>query len=249
MYNNNLRIGAVIPALDEEQSIGLVVGGLLSQRNGDGSPIVDTIVVCDNGSRDRTAKIAAGAGAIVVSEPQKGYGRACLTALAELGRHSPDAVLFIDGDNAFQSDALTELLAPLARGADLVIGSRTKGQCEAGALSASQIFGNRLATFLMRLLWGARVSDLGPYRAVRASSLERLRMRDEAFGWTVEMQVKAIQLGMDIVEVPVNTRVRLGRSKITGTLSGVLGAGVGILSMIAKLRWRQASWAQETVRE
>ena len=205
-------------------------------RNDDDSAVIDDIVVCDNGSRDATGDRAAKAGARVVREDRKGYGSACLAAIAELER--TDVVLFTDADHAFHASQASRLLEGVADGADLVIGSRALGGLDPGAMSATQVFGNRLATMLIRRLWGHRVTDLGPYRAIRAQALAALGMRDTTFGWTVEMQVKAIQHGLRVVEVPVDTRARIGKSKISGTVRGVLGAGFGILSMIAKLRWQ-----------
>ncbi len=234
--HRGLTVGVAIPALDEENSVGLVVGELLSLHHDD-APVIDDIVVCDNGSSDATAARAAEAGARVVRENRKGYGSACLAALAKLQR--TDVVLFTDADHSFDAAEATRLIDPIADGADLVIGSRALGHREPGALSLPQLMGNRLATALIRWLWGHRVTDLGPYRAIRADALATIGMRDTTFGWTVEMQVKAIQQGMRIVEVPVDTRARIGRSKISGTVRGVLGAGFGILSMIAKLRWKQ----------
>lgn len=235
MYQGQ-RVGVVIPALNEADSIGRVVDGLVSQCNVDGTRIVDSIVVCDNGSTDQTSARAADSGANVVFEPQKGYGRACLTAIERLLQDAPDITIFIDGDDAFESEAIMGFLAEISSGADMVIGSRTKGICEEGSLSTTQIFGNRLATLLIRIFWGTSYSDLGPYRAIRSSALERLNMVDEAFGWTIEMQIKAIQHGLKITEIPVNSRKRIGESKISGTVVGVVRAGYGILSTILKLR-------------
>ena len=150
-------------------------------------------------------------------------------------------MLFTDGDGSFEAAQALRLLDAIAGGADLAIGSRVLGRREAGALSAPQIAGNRVAGRLIRLLWGAAVTDLGPYRAIRAEALGRLDMRDRTYGWTVEMQVKAIQHGLRVVEVPVDAlRRRFGRSKVGGTVRGVVGASIGILSMIARLRWRGA---------
>ena len=238
MYRG-LTVGVAIPALDEAASIGSVVGDLKDLRNDDGSAVIDDIVVCDNGSRDTTGTCATEAGARVVREARKGYGSACLAAIAELER--TDVVLFTDADHAFHASQACRLLDGIAGGADLVIGSRALGGMDPGAMSATQVFGNRLATALVRWLWGQSVTDLGPYRAIRTQALSSLAMRDATFGWTVEMQVKAIQHALQIVEVPVDTRVRIGKSKISGTVRGVLGAGFGILSMIAKLRWQQGN--------
>lgn len=232
-----IRVGVVIPALNEEESIGLVVRDIYSQRNEDGSLVVDDLVVCDNGSTDSTARVATEAGATLVSERKKGYGRACLTAIDALRKKSPGVVVFTDGDHAFDGGDIPTMLHSIDQGADLVIGSRTLGNCEPGALTVTQRIGNRVATGLIGLLWGATITDLGPYRAIRSTALDRLCMQDEAFGWTVEMQVKAIKMDMRVVEIPVNTRVRLGYSKISGTIKGVILAGTTILLKIIQLRF------------
>ncbi|MCY3776216.1 MAG: glycosyltransferase family 2 protein [Candidatus Aminicenantes bacterium] len=230
MYED-LTVGAVIPAHDEEDNIGPVVMSLWDLRTESGLQVIDDLVVCDNASTDETALRARRAGARVAREPTPGYGRACLTAIAAL--EPVDVVLFVDGDQAFHIGQSLDLLAPIATGADLVIGSRVLGRMEPGALSMPQIAGNRVASLLIRLLWRVRITDLGPFRAVRADALRRLEMRDTAYGWTVEMQVKAIQTRMRMVEIPVDTRRRrFGKSKVGGTVRGVIGAGVGILSMI-----------------
>lgn len=233
------RVGAVAPARDEERDIGVVVGELLALADERGRPLIDDFVVCDNGSRDATAERAREAGARVVRQRTPGYGIACLSALEAL--EPVDMVLFTDGDRSFQAADSLKLLEAVAAGADLAIGSRTLGRMEPGALSAAQLLGNRLAGFLIKRLWRREVTDLGPYRAIRMEALKRLNMQDRTFGWTVEMQVKAIQQGLVVVEAPVDTmRRRFGKSKVGGSLKGAIGAGVGILSMIAALRWRQA---------
>lgn len=201
--------------------------------------LVDNIVLCDNGSTDNTAAIARESGAIVIEEPEKGYGAACLAAMSV--PLDKDIVVFVDGDHSVNCSELPTLLEPLFSGADLVIGSRTLGNCESGALSIPQVLGNILASKLMRLLWKERVTDLGPFRAIRNNVLNELDMRDRQFGWTVEMQVKAFQLKKHVVEVPVSTQKRIGQSKISGTVSGVIGASKGILGTIAKLYWREVS--------
>ncbi len=236
MYRN-LTVGAVMPALNEERSIGIVVRDLLGLRNDDDAPVIDDVVVCDNGSTDATAASATAAGARVVREERAGYGSACLAALAVL--HPTDIVVFTDGDHAFHASQATRLLDGIVDRADLVIGSRTLGRRERGALTRSQTVGNAVAAVLIRLLFGQRVTDLGPYRAIRAGALARLGMSDPAFGWTVEMQGEGIQHGLTTVEVPVDTRARIGESKISGTLRGAVGAGTGILGTIARLRWRR----------
>lgn len=201
------------------------------------SSLVDTIIVCDNGSSDNTAQISESYGAVVVEEQEKGYGAACLAAL-----NYPlvnDLVVFVDGDYSVVGAEMPALLDPLFSGADLVIGSRTLGSCETGALTVPQAAGNRVASALMRLIWRQRVTDLGPFRAISRQTLNDLGMQDRKFGWTVEMQVRALQLKKNVVEVPVSTRKRIGQSKVSGTLNGVIGASKGILGTIAKLYWAE----------
>lgn len=230
-----LTVGAVIPARDEADNIAAVVTGLLDLRTRTGARVVDDLVVCDNGSTDATARRARAAGARVVVEGTPGYGRACLTALAAL--RPVDVVLFVDGDQSCDSGQAPDLLRAVAEGADLAVGSRVLGRMEPGALSPPQIAGNRVASLLIRLLWGRTVTDLGPFRAIRTAALRRLDMRDTAYGWTVEMQIKAIQSNLSMVETPVDSlRRRFGRSKVGGTVRGVVGASAGILGMIARLR-------------
>lgn len=220
-------VDAVIPALDEAESIGAVLDSLPRA-------FLRRLVVCDNGSRDGTADVARAHGALVVPEPRRGYGSACLRALAVLREDPPDTVLFLDADGSDDPADLPSLLQPIADGrADLVIGSRALGEREPGALTPQARFGNALATALIRTFYGAHWTDLGPFRAVRWEALERLGMRDPDFGWTVEMQVKAARAGLRGVEVPVRYRRRVGRSKIAGTLSGSVRAGVKILGTIA----------------
>ena len=233
-----MTVAVIIPARNEEKSIGLVVKELLDLQNEQEKRLIDDIIVCDNGSIDLTAQCAKEAGARVVFQKKAGYGIACLTALAAL--EPMDIILFTDGDHSFKSAQSIRLLKAIADGAELVIGSRVLGQIESGALTFPQIMGNRLASFLIKVLWKQKVTDLGPYRAIRSDALKRLEMRDMTYGWTVEMQVKAVQRGLQIVEVPVDTeRRRFGKSKVGGTIKGTIGAGIGILSMIAKLRWQQ----------
>lgn len=234
MYRG-MTVGVAIPARDEAGHIAAVVAELLALRGGDGGPVVDHCVVCDNGSADGTAAVARRAGGLVVAEPTPGYGSACLAALAAMP--PVDVVLFTDGDGSFRAAQAPALLDAIAAGADLAIGSRRLGQQEPGALSIPQRLGNRVAAGLIWLLWRRRITDLGPYRAIRAPALDALGMRDRAFGWTVEMQVKAIIHQLRMVEVPVDAlRRRLGRSKVGGTWRGVLGASLGILGQIAHLR-------------
>lgn len=222
-------ICVIIPALDEERAIGRVLA--------DVPDWVDRIVVADNGSRDRTADIARAAGAAVVSEREPGYGAACLAGIAACG--DADIVVFLDGDYSDHPEEMHVLVDPIATGgADMVIGSRVLGEREAGALTPQQRFGNWLATRLIRLIWGTRYSDLGPFRAIRTTSLARLAMADRTYGWTVEMQIKAAMHRLRAVEVPVRYRRRIGVSKISGTIKGTIKAGWKILSIIARYALR-----------
>lgn len=228
-------IGVVIPAHNEAEAIGKVVTALqalsLNQQ-----PLIDQIVVCNNASTDNTAGQARLAGADVVDEARAGYGYACLAGI----RHLPavDIVLFVDGDHSVDYSTIVPLLNEIQAGADLCIGSRSLADNEQGALTPQQIAGNRLATWMINRLWGVQITDLGPLRAIRRSALQQLDMQDTTFGWTVEMQVKAIAFGMDIREVPAASRRRIGQSKISGTLKGTVLAGYGIISTIVKLYWQ-----------
>jgi len=234
-------ISAIIPARDESRAISQVVEALARLHFDTKEPVFDNIIVCDNGSTDDTAEVAARAGAIVVKESRPGYGNACLAALSVIP--PSDIVVFIDGDNAFYADQCRGLIEAVVNGADLAIGSRQLGCSEKGALTTAQRFGNWLASVLIRRIWDVPITDLGPFRAIRVSALERLAMQDRTFGWTVEMQVKAIQANMKLVECAVDTRRRIGKSKISGTIRGSLGAARGILGMIFLL-WRQESRAK-----
>jgi glycosyltransferase involved in cell wall biosynthesis len=224
-----VNVAVVIPAFDEEESLPLVLEGI--PRG-----LASEVIVVDNGSSDRTAEVAARLGARVVREDRRGYGSACLAGIAAL-RPGVECVVFLDADFSDHPDEMPRLVEPIESGeADLVIGSRILGKREPGALLPQAYFGNKLACFLIRLLWGHRATDLGPFRAIRMSALERLRMEDTGFGWTVEMQVRAIQEGLRIAERPVSYRRRVGVSKITGTVGGTIRAGVKILWTIARLR-------------
>ena len=235
---NNKHISVVIPAKDEENAIGLVVEDLIALRSADGeSALIDCIVVCDNGSTDDTADTAKRAGAQVVYQSTPGYGIACLTAIRKLPK--TDIVLFTDGDHSFFAEQGAQLINAIDSGADMAIGSRTLGRQECGALTPQQKFGNRLASFMIRTLWGVPITDLGPYRAISSSALQQLQMQDQQFGWTVEMQVKAAQKKLRVVEVAVDTRKRIGVSKISGTISGTIGATKGILGTIFVLWFKQ----------
>lgn len=199
-------------------------------------PPVRRIVVADNGSADGTARVAREGGAEVVEAPRRGYGSACLAGLDHLRRTGPpDVVVFVDADYSDHPDELPRLVAPILAGeADLVIGSRVLGQRERGALLPQARAGNLVACLLIRLFYGHRFTDLGPFRAIRWDALERLEMSDPNFGWTAEMQVKAVRRGLRSTEVPVSYRRRVGVSKITGTVSGTVRAGYKILWTVAR---------------
>ena len=219
------RIGVVIPALNEEQAIGNVVRDIPAW--------VDVIVVADNGSRDRTAEVATAAGAVVVHEAERGYGAACLAGIQKAG--AVDIVVFVDGDYADHVEDMAGVVDPIiTQEQDFMLVSRALGERENGALTPQQQFGNWLATRLIRLFWGARYTDLGPFRAIRRTALEKLRMADRNYGWTVEMQIKAAEHGLKFAEVPGRYRRRIGVSKVSGTVKGTIMAGYKILLIIAR---------------
>ncbi len=234
-----LRVAAVIPALNEEGAIGGVVAELVELAGASG-PVFDAVVVGDNGSTDQTAVRARQAGAVVVSEPERGYGAACLRAIDHLrGQRAgaPDILVFVDGDGSNDAREVPALLAPIiADEADLVIGARGR-LADPGSLTPTQKFGNQLASFLLRRMYGTTTTDLGPFRAIRWSAYEELDMVDRNYGWTVEMQIKAAKHGLRVVEVDVHNRVRrAGQSKVAGTVRGVVGAGYKIIWTIMKYR-------------
>lgn len=219
----------IIPALNEEPAIGLALEQVPRW-------LYREIIVADNGSRDRTAEIARQAGATVVTEPEKGYGSACLRALASLPP-DVDAVVFMDGDCSDDAREAAILLEPILKGrADFVLGSRTLGKAEKGSLQPHQRLGNELAIFLIRLLFGYRYTDLGPFRAIRLQALRNLNMQDRNYGWTIEMQIKAVRQKLRIEEVPVSYRNRLGVSKVSGNLRASIMAGVKILWTVFRYR-------------
>ncbi|GGK79750.1 glycosyl hydrolase [Rufibacter glacialis] len=227
---NMPQITVIIPAYNEALSIGKVVAGIPRE-------LVQQVIVVDNNSTDSTGQVATQAGATVVWEPRQGYGQACLTGIAHALNQvpPPDIILFMDGDFSDYPEEIPLVLHPLlTQGYDLVIGSRALGQREPGSMTIPQIFGNWLATTLLRSLYNARFTDLGPFRAISTQALCQLNMQDRTYGWTVEMQLKAAQQNIRYTEVPVTYRKRIGVSKISGTVKGVVLAGYKILWTIGK---------------
>lgn len=225
-----MNVDVIIPALDEEQSIRSVLAAIPQ-------PPVRTVTVVDNGSRDATAERARAAGARVVSEPRRGYGAACLAGLAALPEDT-DIIVFLDADGSDDPAQIVPLIAPILSGAaDLVVGSRTGPGVERGALTPQQRIGNQVASVWLRTRYGLAATDLGPLRAIRKDALDSLAMADRDYGWTVEMQIKAARKGLRYAEVVVPYRCREGRSKISGTLRGTIGASAKILGLLARYEW------------
>lgn len=226
-------VAVIIPAFNEEQSLPAVLSAIPRDR----CPVV---IVVDNASTDQTAVRARAAGAITVHEPRRGYGSAMLRGLAELERIRPDTdiVVFLDGDFSDDPARVGELVDPIERGeVDATLASRTLGPRDPGAMPWHSRLGNRLACWLIRRTTGARFTDLGPFRAIRRSVLDQLGMVDTNYGWTVEMQLKIARLGIPFREIPLPYRVRIGQSKISGTITGSLAAGYKILTTIARYRF------------
>lgn len=224
------RISVVIPALNEEEPIADVVRACLT------TGLPDEIIVVDNGSSDRTADCARAAGAKVVAEPTPGYGRACAAGVRAL---SPECqiVVFLDGDGSDCPELMEQLVRPVAEGKqDFVIGSRTRGKREPGSMNFQQVFAGRSAGILLRILYGVSYTDMCPFRAIRRDALDRLGMKEETYGWTLEMQMRAARSGLRILEVPVNHRCRTGgESKVSGTLRGTFVAGVRIIATLFRV--------------
>jgi hypothetical protein len=219
----------IIPAFNEARAIGQVIGDIPDA-------VADEVVVVNNASTDETEANARAAGATVVTEHRKGYGFACLRGLDVAHAREPDVVVFLDGDYSDHPDEMTRLVRPIAEdGTDFVVGSRIRGETEPGAMLPQAQIGNRLACSLMRWIWGASYTDLGPFRAIRYRALRALDMQDTTFGWTIEMQIKAAEAGLRIREVPVSYRRRVGVSKITGTISGTIRASAKILWTIGRM--------------
>ncbi|MDQ3172358.1 MAG: glycosyltransferase family 2 protein [Acidobacteriota bacterium] len=224
-----MRVSVIIPALNEEETIADVVRGVpLATAN--------EVIVVDNGSEDRTAERASSAGARVVEEPRQGYGRACAAGVQAL---SPDCeiVVFLDGDGSDCPELMDHLVEPIKQSRyDFVIGSRTRGRREPGSLNLQQVFAGRAAGLFLRALYGVRYTDMCPFRAIRREMLESLGMREQTYGWNLEMQMRSARAGLRILEVPVNHRRRAGgESKVSGTLRGTLMAGARILATLARV--------------
>jgi len=215
----------VIPAFNEAEAIGKVLRKIPDW--------VDEVVVVDNGSTDATAMLAEAAGARVVHEPRRGYGSACLAGID--AAQGPDVLVFLDADYSDHPEEMNLVVDPIVRDeVDFVVGSRVLGNAEPGSLTPQARFGNRFACLLLRWIWGAAFTDLGPFRAIRANTLRSLHMQDRDYGWTVEMQIKAARDGVRCREVPVSYHRRIGRSKISGTAKGAVLAGSKILLTVAR---------------
>jgi len=226
-------IKVIIPAYNEQDSIANVVNDI--------PKIVDEIIVISNNSTDNTEINAKNAGATVLKENQKGYGFACLKGMDYISKqkNKPEIIVFLDGDYSDYPEQLTEIIAPIINdNIDFVIGSRVKKSRETGSMTPQQVFGNWLATFLMKLFFGAKFTDLGPFRAIKYDKLLALKMKDKTYGWTVEMQLKALKQELTYVEVPMKYRNRIGVSKVSGTIKGSIFAGVKILGWIFKYSFK-----------
>jgi len=221
-------ITVIIPAYNEEQAIGKVISDIPRD-------IVQNIVVVNNNSSDRTASVAEEAGAIVLHEKRKGYGWACLKGIRECKALKTDLIVFMDGDYSDYPEEIPKVIAPIIeKDLDMVIGSRVKGNREKGSLTPQQIFGNWLATKLIRLFYGGVFTDLGPFRAIKLEALEKLQMSDKTYGWTIEMQIKAVKKKLKYCEVAVNYKKRIGVSKVSGTVKGTVLAGIKIIFAVFK---------------
>jgi len=223
-------ISVIIPALNEQEPIADVIRAVAATK------IPHEVIVVDNGSTDRTADRARAAGARVVAEPRRGYGRACAAGIRALSPQS-DVVVFLDGDGSDCPEFMDRLVDPIVTGThDFVIGSRTRGQREPGSMNAQQIYAGRFAGWLLLILYGVRYTDMCPFRAIRRHALERLGMREKTYGWNLEMQMRAARAGLRILEVPVNHRCRAGgKSKVSGTLRGTFVAGARIMATFLRV--------------
>ena len=229
---NETKISIIIPALNEENSIGQVINSL--------PKIYYQLIVVDNGSNDSTRKIAKKNGAIVLIEKNRGYGNACLKGIQFLKKTPPDIVVFLDGDFSDFPQEIKKIIKPIEqKKVDFVIGSRIKSLREKGSMTPQQIFGNKLACFLLKLIYGGKFTDLGPFRAIKWDTLMDLNMIDKTYGWTIEMQLKVLRKKISYNEVPVSYRRRIGNSKISGTLRGSLFAGIKIIGWIVKYYFKK----------
>lgn len=223
--NDDRRIVVIIPAFNEEESLPRVIADI--------PRFVDEIIVVNNGSTDKTEEVGRSLDVTVLNELEKGYGAACLKGIDYIKNRRIDIVVFLDGDYSDHPEEMNLIVEPIVKsGFDLVIGSRMLGNREKGAMLPQAIFGNWLASFLIKLFWNYRFTDLGPFRAIKYSSLQKLNMADRNFGWTVEMQIKAAKQKMKCKEVPVSYRKRIGKSKVTGTITGTFKASSKILYLI-----------------
>ena len=227
-------IKVIIPAYNEEDSIALVIKDIPN--------IVSEIIVIDNNSTDATPITAKNAGATVLSETRKGYGYACLKGMEYIANQStkPDIIVFLDGDFSDYPEELTKIVAPIINNnIDFVVGSRVKELREKNSMTPQQVFGNWLATTLMKVFFGAKFTDLGPFRAIKYQKLLDLNMQDKTYGWTIEMQLKSIKQKLTYIEVPVNYKKRIGVSKVSGTIKGTIFAGIKILGWIFKYSFKK----------
>ncbi|WP_242202520.1 glycosyltransferase family 2 protein [Aestuariivivens insulae] len=228
-----MRINVIIPAYNEADSIAHVINDIPNE--------VDDIIVVSNNSTDNTEMNAEKAGATVLTEDRKGYGYACLKGMEYISTktNKPDIIVFLDGDYSDYPEGLSKIVAPIIeKDIDFVIGARVKRLREQGSMTVPQIFGNWLATTLMKLFFGAKFTDLGPFRAIKYQKLLTLNMEDKTYGWTVEMQLKALKQNLSYVEIPVNYRNRIGLSKVSGTVKGAIFAGLKILGWIFKYSFK-----------
>jgi glycosyltransferase involved in cell wall biosynthesis len=227
-----MNLSVIIPALNEEQSIGYVIKSI--------PKIYREVIVIDNGSSDRTFEVATQNGAKVITEKNKGYGFACLKGLDFLKKNPPDIVVFLDGDYSDYPEEIIKIIDPIYKSdVDFVIGSRVKNSREKGSMTPQQIFGNKLACFLMTLIYKSDFTDLGPFRAIKWKTLEGLKMSDKTYGWTIEMQLKVLTNSIPYCEVPVRYRKRIGHSKVSGTLRGTVLAGIKIIGWIFKYYFKK----------
>lgn len=221
-------IAVIIPAFNEEKSIGKVINDIPKEW-------IDHVIVVNNGSTDNTPDCAKEHGAIVLDEPRKGYGYACLLGIQKAEELNCEIIVFLDGDYSDYPEEIPKVLEPILEGnIDMVIGSRVLGKREKGSLTPQQVFGNWLATKLIRIFYGGKFTDLGPFRAIKTEKLQALKMADKTYGWTIEMQIKALKNKFSYCEVPVNYKKRIGVSKVSGTVKGTILAGIKIISAVFK---------------